>query len=374
MQLCNLCKSITNTISKSKEQAIFLNTGDILDGKILNFKYSMVSSLPGQAKKTIKNNDILFSEIRPKNGRYALVNVENPDDFVVSTKLMVIRCDDKILPKYLYYYLTSPKIISHLQELAESRSGTFPQITFDEIKSLNIDLPNKNFQQHIVNIIGSIDDLIESNYILIEKIKVYLKNIFDKWYLKANIKTTINDCSNNLVCGKTPSTKNQEYWGNDVPFITIPDMHNNVFITQYERKLSKEGANSQFNKFLPKNSICVSCIATPGLVSLTSENSQTNQQINSIICKNNISPFYLYLLLNSETLKQTIINLGSGGSATYNLNKNVFSNIEINILNNKDMNSFHNDVKNIFEEILILYQNNIKLQKLKQKYLNKFFG
>lgn len=155
MQLCNLCKSITNTISKSKEQAIFLNTGDILDGKILNFKYSMVSSLPGQAKKTIKNNDILFSEIRPKNGRYALVNVENPDDFVVSTKLMVIRCDDKILPKYLYYYLTSPKIISHLQELAESRSGTFPQITFDEIKSLNIDLPNKNFQQHIVNTISS---------------------------------------------------------------------------------------------------------------------------------------------------------------------------------------------------------------------------
>ena len=201
-----------------------------------------------------------------------------------------------------------------------------------------------------------------------------MKNIFDKWYLKANIKTTINDCSINLVCGKTPSTKKQEYWGNDVPFITIPDMHNNVFLTQYERKLSKEGANSQFNKFLPKNSICVSCIATPGLVSLTSENSQTNQQINSIICKNNISPFYLYLLLNSETLKQTIINLGSGGSATYNLNKNVFSNIEINILNNEDMNSFHNDVKNIFEEILYLYQKNIKLQKLKQKYLNKFFG
>ena len=39
-----------------------------------------------------------------------------------------------------------------LQELAESRSGTFPQITFDEIKSLNIDLPSKDFQQHIVNI------------------------------------------------------------------------------------------------------------------------------------------------------------------------------------------------------------------------------
>ena len=104
-------------------------------------------------KKLIKNGDILFSEIRPQNKRYALINVINPDDYIVSTKLMVLRCNDKINSKYLYYYLTSPKIINHLQEVAESRSGTFPQITFDEIKSLNINLPSIDKQQHIVDIL-----------------------------------------------------------------------------------------------------------------------------------------------------------------------------------------------------------------------------
>ena len=51
-----------------------------------------------------------------------------------------------------------------------------------------------------------------------------------------------------------------------MPFITIPDMHNNVFVITTERKLSEIGIKSQIKKTLPKNSVCVSCIATAGLV------------------------------------------------------------------------------------------------------------
>ena len=151
MIINDLCSSITDT-KNNKKKMIFLNTSDILEGKILNFSYSATSELPGQAKKLIKNGDILFSEIRPKNCRYAIVNVNNPEDYIVSTKLMVIRCNKKVNNKYLYYFLTSPKTINHLQEIAESRSGTFPQITFEEIKSLQISLPGLNEQQHIVDI------------------------------------------------------------------------------------------------------------------------------------------------------------------------------------------------------------------------------
>ena len=151
MLINNLCKSISNS-NKSK-RCIFLNTSDILNGKILHSNYSNRSELPGQAKKAIENGDILFSEIRPSNGRYALINVVNPEDYIVSTKLMVIRCNEKVNNKYLYYFLTSPRIIKHLQEVAESRSGTFPQITFDEIKNIDIDLPKLELQQHIVDTI-----------------------------------------------------------------------------------------------------------------------------------------------------------------------------------------------------------------------------
>lgn len=153
MLLKDICSSITET-KHNKNNLIFLNTSDILEGKILHNNYTKTSDMPGQAKKLIKNGDILFSEIRPHNKRYALVNVNNPDDYIVSTKLMVIRCNNKVNNRYLYYYLTSPKIITHLQEVAESRSGTFPQITFDEVKTLKIDLPNLEKQKHIVDTIS----------------------------------------------------------------------------------------------------------------------------------------------------------------------------------------------------------------------------
>ena len=48
-----------------------------------------------------------------------------------------------------------------------------------------------------------------------------------------------------IICGKTPSKSNKEFYGDDVPFIKIPDMHNQVFITQTTDNLSVVGANYQ---------------------------------------------------------------------------------------------------------------------------------
>ncbi|MBL3041911.1 restriction endonuclease subunit S, partial [Klebsiella pneumoniae] len=70
----------------------------------------------------------------------------------------------------------------------------------------------------------------------------------------------------NVVCGKTPPTSCVENYGDDVPFITIPDMHGLLAVTETARSLSRQGADSQSKKYLPAGAVCVSCIATPGLV------------------------------------------------------------------------------------------------------------
>ena len=153
MRLKYVLDSISDTYNfKNKNRVIFLNTGDIQSGKFLHSDYSETKFLPGQAKKSIKNNDILFSEIRPANQRFALVNLKNPEDYVVSTKLMVLRCKNPAYnTEYIYAFLTQPKILSELQALAESRSGTFPQITFNEIQMLDIPEITLAEQSHIVD-------------------------------------------------------------------------------------------------------------------------------------------------------------------------------------------------------------------------------
>ncbi|MHA0864901.1 restriction endonuclease subunit S [Enterobacter wuhouensis] len=122
---------------KKVEQVVFLNTGDIKEGAFLHQNKLDVGSLPGQAKKSIKEGDILYSEIRPVNKRFAFVYF-NADEYVVSTKLMVLRPKSKELSYYLYFLLSSNEVVSYLQLMAESRSGTFPQITYDTVSDIKM--------------------------------------------------------------------------------------------------------------------------------------------------------------------------------------------------------------------------------------------
>lgn len=128
---------------KQVEEVIFLNTGDILEGKFLHANKSRTESLPGQAKKSIQKDDILYSEIRPQNKRFAYIHFD-AEDYVVSTKLMVLRKKSTIPSHFVYFILSRQSTIDFLQVMAESRSGTFPQITFDVLSKVEYLKPNNN--------------------------------------------------------------------------------------------------------------------------------------------------------------------------------------------------------------------------------------
>ena len=108
LHINQVVESVSITHSFNKPTLVFLNTSDIEKGKIINAVRYPIDELKGQAKKTIKKDDILFSEIRPKNKRYAYVDFEDTEDYVVSTKLMVLRnINQEVDNKYFYYFLTN---------------------------------------------------------------------------------------------------------------------------------------------------------------------------------------------------------------------------------------------------------------------------
>ena len=180
--LKDLCSSVSEKYKGDDNKVILINTSDILNGEFLNSTLVENKNLKGQFKKTFKKNDILYSEIRPNNKRFAYVDFEDTSNYIASTKLMVIRVNDRILPRYLYYFLTSKGILKKLQDLAETRSGTFPQITFsEEVSSLKINLPNKVTQEKIASFINSIDSKIKLN----KKINDNLLKISNLLYLNS---------------------------------------------------------------------------------------------------------------------------------------------------------------------------------------------
>jgi type I restriction enzyme, S subunit len=105
------------------------------------------------------------------------------------------------------------------------------------------------------------------------------------------------------------------------------------------------------------------------LVAITSKQSQTNQQINSIVPTKNFYTYYLYFVLSS--MKTLLKDLGSGGSATLNVNTSTFSNISCIMPEDKLLKSYLSIVKPLFEKILSNIYENQTLTLLRDSLLPK---
>ncbi|MBQ4589943.1 MAG: restriction endonuclease subunit S [Bacteroidaceae bacterium] len=181
-KLGELCNTISDTYKRRAKEVVLINTSDVLEGKCMNHERVLNEKLKGQFKKTFQYNDILYSEIRPANKRFAFVDFD-ATDYIASTKLMVLRHNDIIIPQYLFYIIKSQNVIDELQMLAESRSGTFPQITFSELSNLSVLLPNKDLQYRIVSILSSLDDKIEVNRRINEQLEELAGALFKSWFV-----------------------------------------------------------------------------------------------------------------------------------------------------------------------------------------------
>lgn len=282
-------------------------------------------------------------------------------------------------PLFLFYLLKYNK-----DKIEGMGSGTtFKEVSGNTMKNIVVNVPtDKKVQEKIAAILGSIDDKIEENEQINNNLEQQAQAIFKSWFVDFDpfggnrpidwITGIVDDLGAEIICGKTPSTKKKEYYGGNTPFITIPDMHGCVYNVSTERYLSAAGVASQPKKTLPHNTVCISCIGTAGLVTLVSEKSQSNQQINSIVPKEGISAYYIYLLM--QTLSETINKLGQSGSTIVNLNKTQFGKIPVPIPSEQVLCNFDTLCKPLFEMILSNQKENIKLANLRDTLLPKLMA
>ena len=186
MPVGEVCSSISDTYREKKNMVTLINTSDVLEGRVLNHERVPNSNLKGQFKKTFQRDDILYSEIRPQNRRFAYVDF-SPIDYIASTKLMVIRAKkDVVSPKYLYYFLKNSSTVAELQLLAETRSGTFPQITFSEVANLTIPVPSLAVQEVIVQTMQCLEDKITCNEQINDNLQQQAELLYHKRFETVN--------------------------------------------------------------------------------------------------------------------------------------------------------------------------------------------
>ena len=341
--------------------------------KTFGFKYPTFDIYTTFLTKFAKSGDIIMSVRAPVGD----LNI-TPVDMCLGRGVCSLRMKNGN-QSFLFYMMKY--YIPHLQK---KENGTvFGSVNRNDITRLEVDIPESiEVQKKIARYLEVIDDKIQLNNMINNNLEQQAQTIFKSWFVDFTpfdkkmptnwSKGTIDDLAKEIVCGKTPPTRTTEYYGTEIPFITIPDMHGKIYSITTERYLSILGANSQVKKSLPKNSVCVSCIGTAGLVTLVAKESQTNQQINSIIPKDGFSSYFIYLLM--QTLYDTINKLGQSGSTIVNLNKTQFSKIQVIIPTVSVMTNFDEIMSPIFEKILQNQKENLSLVLLRDTLMPKLIS
>ncbi len=185
LNINEIVDSISITHKFDKPYLKFLNTSDVEKGKIVNIVTLPISELKGQAKKTIQKDDILFSEVRPKNKHYAYVDIDDCSDYVVSTKLMVLRkFNDEVDNKYFYYSLINDRMLEILQKRAENRICSFPQITFELLSEYKVRVPHIDIQKQIAHLLETLDSKIDLNNKINSEIDNFIKLLYEYWFIQ----------------------------------------------------------------------------------------------------------------------------------------------------------------------------------------------
>ena len=317
-----------------------------------------VEGLNNSSTKLLHKDNIIISA-RGTVGELAMI----PYDMVFNQSCFGLIPKGNNDPHFVYYLLKD-KVRSLKSQTQGSVFDTITKATFDRIECADY---SEEDQRRMASILSSLDRKIELNNKINADLEEMAQAIFKNWFvdfepfkdgkfvdselgmIPEGWKVGCLGDMGAVVCGKTPSKSNSNYYGGDIPFIKIPDMHGNVFVENSEDRLTEEGSLSQIKKLIPPYSLMVSCIATVGLVSINTKPSHTNQQINTVIPHNKSALFYLYQHIknNEEFLK----NMGRGGTTTLNVNTKSFSNIRLLIPSEIALEQFHGIVEGLFKKI-----------------------
>lgn len=391
VDICQLCDSVSETYKGNASEVVLINTSDVLDGKCLNHEYVPNKKLKGQFKKTFRKGDILYSEIRPANKRFCFVDFE-PKDYIASTKLMVLRAHEDVDPQYLYQILRSNDTLTQLQMLAESRSGTFPQITYSELSNIMVSLPSQKAQKNIVSILSSLDRKIELNNKINADLEEMAQAIFKNWFvdfesfkdgkfvdselgmIPEGWKVGRADDFYQINIGKTPPRKEHKWFSTnpaDKIWVSIANMGNSgIFISDSSEYLTKEAVDSYNIIMVPRNTILLSFKLTVGRVAIADKELTTNEAIARFILSDDKYMEYLYLYLKNFDYN----SLGSTSSIATAVNSKTIKGMQMLQPSDKIIDAFHIQVNPIFEKIRSLTKENSRLSLLRDTLLPRLMS
>ena len=267
----------------------------------------------------------------------------------INQRVAKFEINDSTTKAFVYQLLLSDSFTTHINSNIDSQSAQ-PNISAGSIGRFEFDLPTKDQQRHIVDILGSIDEQIEINEQEIRKINdLALCFIAKSNNLNTELKPYIK-----FIKGKKPI----ENGSTTAPYLSIDA----ITSFRYESVCSDDMIMAT-----PFDILMVMDGASSGTV-FSHQAGVVSSTIAKIDCSDNIKDYlYWYLLSLKEIIKSR-----NTGSAIPHANKEYISSLKFDYGFATDIKTI-NILHSLRTKIIQLQEENKKLQELKGLYLKKFF-
>ena len=352
------------------EEVLFLSNKNIINNK-LNLENALyISQIKHKqmGKGSLSISDIVLTT-RGTLGNILFIDNKFKLPARINSGMVIIRPVDKYIPKFLYYYLISNKFKNNIEQ---TKSGAAqPQLPIKDLENIKLPECNLPTQRHIVDSIGSVDDAIEKNEEIIEKIYSFLTNKFNELVYGKNtisfgdlkylniVKSGIDkfegnkiyidtssvsnksiiDTSYNITYDDRPSRANMQPRPNTVWFAKLKDSPKFIIV----KNLSKRILNNY--------------VFSTGFMGL-----ETNDYIIN----------YLYLLILSSSFNNQK-DVSSTGATMMGINNDILYSIKVPNITKGEACSFGKEIDNFIETIVRLQEKNYILKLIKKNLLSKYF-
>lgn len=327
----------------------------------------------------LKTGDIVITDTAEDFTVGKAIEIYNPKQNKILSGLHTFPCRTNFEFVFGYFgqYINSERY--HYQLIPLITGIKVSSISKTSIKDTKVKFPCIKEQQKIADFLSCVDTKISLTEEKLENLKIYKKGIMQKIF---SPEIRFKDKNGNdypeweekklgelgkIVTGKTPSTKEKEYWNGDIQFVTPTDMKGGKYQKITERNINE----SIVNEALPIGTIMFTCIASIGKMSISIKKCITNQQINSIIVNKNFSNEYIYYVLLNIVPK---IQASKATTTMPIINKTDFSKILINIsLNLEEQQKIADFLSSIDEKIEKTEKKLNELKEFKKGLLQKMF-
>jgi len=359
----------------------FIQTGDVKRAALYITDYTQTYNDAGLEQSRLWPAGTLCITIAANIADTAILGI----DACFPDSIIGFKADPEQADARFVKYLFDSTIKRRAQQF--SQGATQDNLSQEKLLSLNFNVPKVDEQIRIADILSTYDDLIENNLRRMVLLEDSARFLYNEWFVRLRFpgyehtrivdgvpegwaQVRIDDFGT-VLTGKTPATKDSDNYGGDIPFVKTPDMHGQAFVLQTTTYLTEKGAKTQANKFLPAGALLVSCIGTVGVVSLTAENCQFNQQINAVIPNEDSLRYYCYFAL--KALKPKLDAIG-GGVTMANVSKRKFESMDLLRPSAPLLRNFDEFCVPVFSQIKVLGQQNQKLRAARDLLLPRLMS